>query len=273
LTTILGEFTFPVDPSSIRNQEARDLKAVKVKVRTPLILPMGPETPIIKLKGMLAETGKDAAYAYTNWILPLRTMYRRPMSIPSLLGDDDMIAGDWAGIGWGSGSLLAASVSDSTIQFIKGVNSVRAIVGSGAIKYSGMQRSFSTARDWSKKEFITTWAYMASAGKVAVELYDNSTAQTIEASVGATAWERELFLLSGFTTIDLSNITRIRVGFDTAGTHYIDRTVAGVGYYLNAVGIRYDGIYNMRKMIIDESYKAIAAFPYEIELWWADEYY
>jgi len=46
-----------------------------------------------------------------------------------------------------------------------------------------------------------------------------------------------------------------------------------VGFYLNTVGTRYDGLYNIRKFSFDETYKALAYFPYELELYWVDDYY
>lgn len=280
MTTKLGAVTFPLDPSSIRNQEARELKAIKVKVKLPLIFSMGPEVPIIKMKGILAEQDRDAEYAYTNWIKPLRDMYRRPMALPTLLGDDDMVAeGNWQVYTWGTGS-YGINISDDTSVVKKGNNSLRMDIIAGTNSNVGVIRTYSPAQDFSKQDFVVIWWYGANSGDTCQIRFITSSGNYYQKqwTDNFSGWQRLLYRKDEFSVIgspSWDSIVDIVIETIPSSTHvnYLDRTVVGVGYFLDAPGTRYDGIYNMKKMLIDESYKAIAAFPYEIELWWVDDYY
>jgi len=280
VTTKLGAFTFPIDPQVFKDQEARDLKKVHYYVDLPLILNMGPLSPRLRLKGALAETGKDASYAETNWLNPLNVMYDRPMSIPKVIADDDQFADTFWTVGTsGSGVTGTPTLSDDTSVVQKNNNSLKIVVPSGSKAYWYLSHTYSPVIDLSKADFFTYWWYGANTGKdLRFWFKEGSAYFYYTRTENWTGWQRVLIRKDQFSTSgspDWTNIDKVEFWmlFAAAATHYLDRTMVGVGYYFNAPGDRYDGIYNLKKMIIDESHKALAVFPFDIELWWVDDYY
>jgi len=240
----------------------------------------GPEVPIVKLKGVLAETNRDAAYAYTNWINPLRAMYRRSRAFPKMIADDDQVA-YWARRRDYVGG-YDITLSDVTAKVAKGINALKMSITAGSYQVVGIRHDHGSGseKDYSKNDFITWWWYGANTGETWYCYFRTTLTDRYNVSFvdNFTGWQRFQKRKAEFGSVGSPSWATIRYEeFSTLPTQtynaWLDRFVAGVGFYLDAPGSRYDGIYNVKRMVIDETHRLHNYFPYEIELWRVDNYY
>ena len=271
----IGGITLPRNPSKVKCKPAAEIKSVALLKQLPLLLPFGPATRVLTLEGWIQEAGKTAEQLATDYLIPFRDIVEKGMRFPQILGDDGMVAsGKWAGVGWGSGSVAAAVLADDTTKKAFGLDSLRLTIFSDIYHWSGAQRTFSPARDLSNLDFISCQVYGDYAGSVAVELYDGSVTEEVSKAFASLNWYRKLFVLSDFTSVDLTNITRFRIGVDTGGgLTWLDRICIGVGVLVVGPGTRYDGIYILKQSPWEERGGVTRAFPYKMDLWCVDDYY
>lgn len=101
MTFIIGSITLPYDPGQAVFRFRTNAKKIALLKQLPFLLSLGPKVPVLRLKGYIAEAGKDADQLETDYLIPLRDMIWKPAAYPRILGDDNMISGgNWAGIGW-----------------------------------------------------------------------------------------------------------------------------------------------------------------------------
>lgn len=276
----IGAVTLPVLPSEATYKKAQDSKTIRRLTALPIVLPLGPKTPVLSLKGKLWKEGFTAAQIESDYIIPFDGMVNKEAVFPRTIADDGQ-ASFWTAYAIGSGS-YGISIADDSSTVKRGKNSLKMTIGAGPQQWVGVTKDYGSFQDFSKKDFVALWYYHSgTADYWYVRFMEDATGahcfyQTFSDS--GTGWVRHFWRLDEFAVTGSPSWKKIRyIRIDSPPTVgkvcYLDRTVLGVGRLIQAPDSRYDGIYIPTKFDFKEKGGFINVFDYDLELMSVDDYY
>jgi len=273
----IAEVTLPVNPTRAKVTPIANIMSIPSLIRSPIMIPLGPESRMLTLEGNIREHGQTVAYLETNYLLPLRVHTEKGIRFPYVIADENQ-SSFWSPQGWGSGSLGTPTLSDETVIVSKGINSLKAITGAGALATSGVTKIFSQVLDLSLKDFMSMWWYGTNNSMTITCDFVTSSGNYYSVNFidNFTGWLRKFWRIDEFSKTgspDWASINWINITWDATGTFYLDRLVFGIGVLILSPGNRHDGIYVIKKFPFEEKGGITKSFAYKMDLLCTDTYY
>lgn len=284
MTWTIGSVTLPSGPWYANTTSSQRTQSVTVYTEAPWIYPFGSDGRRLTIRGALSNSPLTRGSLEISYLLPLRRMVEKSSEFPYMLVDDEQ-TDFWTLTTLAEGTeLLTAAITDDTTTYQKGTVSLQMTMGAGTVCNRWyISHTFSSTRDWSNKDFICFWWYGNNSG-CTFEFWcgaDWNEAYKIEWTDNWSGWQRQIYRLDQLSvrlgTPSWSDIVKCAFEQKTSnqeGTWYLDRTVAGVGVYIDAPDTRYDGLYIPKKL---ETPEGVGTTPeslnYTMEFLWCDDYY
>jgi len=160
---------------------------------------------------------------------------------PIVIADDGQST-LWTPYAFGAGTIGVPTLSDDTVEKVKGTDSLKMVVGAGSYSGFGIYQDLSPTQNWGDMDFICFYWYGQNTGKtlrclIYAPLPDN--AYYFDITENWIGWRRLVLPLRKFSVLQgtpsWSSVERVcleLIGHNTQATWWLDRIVVDVGQWV-----------------------------------------
>jgi hypothetical protein len=255
-----GSITLPKPPSKVIRKAASSIQKIPIMIEQPWLLSMGPDVPMLALEGEAFEASSIVETLYTTYFDQLYDYVGQKQTIDEPLLGDAVGATVWTG----------GTAVQSTAEKVKYEESTRVTA------WGPLKRTFATARDFSQHNIVSIWIKSDVADSVTIKFGNTALTATFNWTFSTTtSWARYTiatqtedgspYLSSTTGSPDWSAIEAISItGSQNA---YLDAFYIAHGWQLSAPGTRYDGIYVIADLEMNEGEGEIHSFSWRLNLY------
>jgi len=257
----LGKITLPMPPSKVIRKAASAIQKIPIMIEQPWLLSMGPDVPQLALEGEAFTGTAQVESLYTTYFDQLYEYVAQKQTI------DEPLLGD--AVGWGTWT--GGSASQSTAQKVKYEESTY------VTSWGPLKRTFATPRDFSKHNIVSIWIKSTGAqtftirfGNTALTAYYQWTCITTgsnwtQFSIATQTEDGSPYLSSITGSPSWGAIEAISI--TGTGNTYLDAFYIAHGWKLDGPGTRYDGIYVIADLEMNEGEGEIHSFNWRMNLY------